>query len=421
MAKYHISPSTGSPALCKAHVKACPVGGEHYGSKEEAQKAFEASQETLAASKRKTPDASGSLPGKTFLAPGLGQVSVDEYHEHLHAIHGKWKGKDGEVTQALAKELDLGDDFSNNYYDTFINMEKDRIVVGVSTPVGYGSLRDAEDVDVEAEADPRLQQHELYKEISFVEEGYYGEDSYLAYEYSIPSNQAEAVVGVLEANATTAAYARAKDPRLPKWAALPEEMNEEPGTRFKTDPSSYYQRAWSSKIGAYYSREPSANPSLSKYDNVINHTAKAAQLRKAAANTRKKLAALTDFMNKLADEETYPTGTVVEDETGQSFKLNKTVRSSQVLNASGRAASMENFVKSAEKRASLLDKVTPSDIKEAKKQKAEAIMQNKQDRQDWIIGKLSNYYPSTDAAKRTNEAAKWVKAHPETMEAKDLL
>ena len=59
MAKYHISPTTGRPNLCHATVRACPVGGEneHYGTKEEAQTAFEQSMsgQTLVAVSKKAP------------------------------------------------------------------------------------------------------------------------------------------------------------------------------------------------------------------------------------------------------------------------------------------------------------------------------------------------------------------------------
>lgn len=39
--KYHISPQTGRPNLCRAETKSCPIGGIHYPSKEEAQEAYE--------------------------------------------------------------------------------------------------------------------------------------------------------------------------------------------------------------------------------------------------------------------------------------------------------------------------------------------------------------------------------------------
>lgn len=43
---YHISPSTGNPNICRAKTGNCPYGSpeEHYGSKDEARKAYEATQ-----------------------------------------------------------------------------------------------------------------------------------------------------------------------------------------------------------------------------------------------------------------------------------------------------------------------------------------------------------------------------------------
>lgn len=44
MTKYHINQETGRPNICRATVKDCPVGGEHFNSKEEARAGFEAQQ-----------------------------------------------------------------------------------------------------------------------------------------------------------------------------------------------------------------------------------------------------------------------------------------------------------------------------------------------------------------------------------------
>lgn len=43
MNKYHISPTTGRPNICRATVRACPIGGqdEHYSSADEARNAYE--------------------------------------------------------------------------------------------------------------------------------------------------------------------------------------------------------------------------------------------------------------------------------------------------------------------------------------------------------------------------------------------
>lgn len=41
MARYHINQVTGRPNKCTATVRACPVGGQHYPSKEDAQDAIE--------------------------------------------------------------------------------------------------------------------------------------------------------------------------------------------------------------------------------------------------------------------------------------------------------------------------------------------------------------------------------------------
>lgn len=43
--KYHVSPTTGRPNLCRADVRDCPVGGDHYSTKDEARAAYESSME----------------------------------------------------------------------------------------------------------------------------------------------------------------------------------------------------------------------------------------------------------------------------------------------------------------------------------------------------------------------------------------
>ena len=42
-AMYHISPETNRPNICRATIRNCPVGGQHYSSKEEARIAIESS------------------------------------------------------------------------------------------------------------------------------------------------------------------------------------------------------------------------------------------------------------------------------------------------------------------------------------------------------------------------------------------
>lgn len=46
MTKYHVSPSTGRPNICRATKRPCPIGGqnEHYSSKDEARAAYETQQ-----------------------------------------------------------------------------------------------------------------------------------------------------------------------------------------------------------------------------------------------------------------------------------------------------------------------------------------------------------------------------------------
>lgn len=39
--KYHISPETGRPNQCRASVRVCPVGGDHFDTKEDAREAYE--------------------------------------------------------------------------------------------------------------------------------------------------------------------------------------------------------------------------------------------------------------------------------------------------------------------------------------------------------------------------------------------
>lgn len=44
MVKYHINPTTGTVGACRAREGRCPFGGEHFPSRQEGLKAYEASQ-----------------------------------------------------------------------------------------------------------------------------------------------------------------------------------------------------------------------------------------------------------------------------------------------------------------------------------------------------------------------------------------
>lgn len=81
MAKYHISPSTGKPNICRAHTKPCPIGGadEHYGSKQEAQQAFEKSMsdQTMATTKVDGAARAAALEAATPKWERLREVEAD--------------------------------------------------------------------------------------------------------------------------------------------------------------------------------------------------------------------------------------------------------------------------------------------------------------------------------------------------------
>lgn len=93
MAKYHISPSTGKPNICRAHIKPCPIGGAdaHYGSKEDAQQAFEKSMssEILATTK---------VDGKARTAAL--EVAVPKW-ERLREVEADIEAAEAAVAKAL--------------------------------------------------------------------------------------------------------------------------------------------------------------------------------------------------------------------------------------------------------------------------------------------------------------------------------
>lgn len=94
--RYHISPKTGRPNICRATKKGCPLGGEqeHYKSKEEAQAAYEASkkQEEMPPVARKD----ASLKTNTFQDPA-------SRHNGARALQ-EWEQEE-KFGQELAKKI----------------------------------------------------------------------------------------------------------------------------------------------------------------------------------------------------------------------------------------------------------------------------------------------------------------------------
>lgn len=90
--KYHISPETGHPNLCKAQEGNCPVtketGGSHYATKDEARIGYESSMETFgnSVSSKKEPKRTGfdqafskiSEIRQDYLAVSKGSLSAAE-------------------------------------------------------------------------------------------------------------------------------------------------------------------------------------------------------------------------------------------------------------------------------------------------------------------------------------------------------
>lgn len=96
--KYHISPTTGNPNICRAHKRPCPVGGEgdHFASKEEARKAFEKKQAAPKAMKK-------GLPPLTERDQELVKYLVQKTEDKargIEEIHSVREGADGSVRLA---------------------------------------------------------------------------------------------------------------------------------------------------------------------------------------------------------------------------------------------------------------------------------------------------------------------------------
>lgn len=89
MAKYHVNPETGAPGLCRA-VKQCRFGTvDHYDSRDDAQKAYEASQTTLTSVSKQNSGTQATMVGpqdtssltfqqEEFIAPDADNSSVRE-------------------------------------------------------------------------------------------------------------------------------------------------------------------------------------------------------------------------------------------------------------------------------------------------------------------------------------------------------
>lgn len=79
---YHISPKTGKPARCFATVRACPVGGPHYPTKEAA---FKGNHATLSESLTKT---SGTLPKNAENFRHCQEASSSEFNGQIEMGRG---------------------------------------------------------------------------------------------------------------------------------------------------------------------------------------------------------------------------------------------------------------------------------------------------------------------------------------------
>lgn len=117
MTKYHISPKTGAPGVCKASTKPCPIGGadEHYSSKQEAQRAYEAQQHAVPSPASKETDADRSFQAlshediKTYLSDEANEEEADEFLDKVYE------------GQTFSEDLEaLGNKVSPDYRDNHV-------------------------------------------------------------------------------------------------------------------------------------------------------------------------------------------------------------------------------------------------------------------------------------------------------------
>lgn len=118
--KYHISPETGRPNICRATVKPCPLGGEgdHYPSKEEAREAYEKKKqaEVVAPLVRKKqvfePSQQETLhrtwgPAWEAVEKAREELHLQEAEQHKHLRYSQGLVKAGEkLAEALREEED---------------------------------------------------------------------------------------------------------------------------------------------------------------------------------------------------------------------------------------------------------------------------------------------------------------------------
>lgn len=129
--KYHISPDTGRPNICRAGKKDCPVGGDHYGSKEEARKGYERdmSKATVAAPVSKkakaapTKDTGKADPAELRESVGdyRNPATSEEERQHIrdywerqgvkNQFHAMLKAAEIEKTGEAPADEELFDDF----------------------------------------------------------------------------------------------------------------------------------------------------------------------------------------------------------------------------------------------------------------------------------------------------------------------
>ena len=371
--------------------------------------------------------------GRSSSTQCLGRgVSVEAYGKYLEDLHATWGDKRPEVEAAVAKTLGIenrvvsssGGPSGYRSVPT-LSARNGSVVVEDPYPLTYDENddygwdfdRNDEGVpDVRYISDADFMKSPYLREVQFVDDGYYGEDSYVQYTYDLPEEYKEAVEKLDEVDAT-AGDVKYLRKGLPKWAALPETMNDADRVFQRWAPvSEILSRLGASKETGKFTKGYPAKPSVKKLDDVINHKEAASRARETEAAHAKKVAEWESYEKMMADEKGYPTGTEVTSPDGRSFKLNKKLRKWAAPDAARRKAGVARAEESARENAERLEAVKASDVVAARERKARVLERHEKAAREWAVGRLSNRFPSRDEAVRRKAAEKWLAAHPEAAE-----
>lgn len=437
MTKYHFNKDTGRTGKCDAKIQ-CRLGlaaSEHFETREEAQAAYEKTMGKKDVKPlRKTKG--NNLDTVRFDVPNrypynqdqnLNGKTAAEYRKFIVDTLNEYDGREEEVEKNIVDRIGVGDLVThygiygnagiNHNNELEIVRHLDGNVFGLEDGGPYeGYIVDYEvmnSLDGKEFLDDTFIENDYFIEATPSVDGYYGEEQNLNIRYQIPEDLQRDAIGVTDAKKYKDIADIANSDAFPDWAVVPENVTLDKEEKNLGNPR--FQRRPSISSGTILKLEQSLDPNgtRGKISKMIDKT------ERDLERTRNRLAQIQAVKKSNSNSEMSKRSiyAVTVDYDGDPADLSKPQRDKLEQALTNKIHNKERALANQKERLDSIRELTPQEEAGVKKNIEKLKASDEENIRQYTVDKLSRRYPSSDENVRQREAEKWVKSHPEILNA----